>query len=159
MSSIVRSALVGYSAKQMYDLVADIESYPRFLPWCRSARVVERRDGVTVKDGVNVKDGVTVAVLSVGLKGINQSFTTENANTPGESIRMRLVEGPFTSFRAAWKFQALEERAAKIEFSMNYKLSGGLVAKVLAPLFDHIADTMVDAFSRRAQSVYGPAAD
>ena len=147
MSSIVRSALVGYSANQMYDLVADIESYPRFLPWCRSARVVER------------KDGVTVAVLSAGLKGINQSFTTENANTPGESIRMRLVEGPFTSFRAAWKFQALEEHAAKIEFSMDYKLSGGLVAKVLPPLFDHIADTMVDAFSRRAQSVYGPAAD
>ncbi len=153
MSSIVRSALVGYSAKQMYDLVEDIESYPRFLPWCRSARIVERRDGVTVKDGV------TVAVLSVGLKGINQSFTTENANTSGESIRMRLVEGPFTSFRAAWKFQALEKHAAKIEFSMDYKLSGGLLAKVLAPLFDHIADTMVDAFSRRAQSVYGPAAD
>lgn len=152
MSSIVRSALVGYSAKQMYDLVEDIESYPRFLPWCRSARVVERRDGVTAKDGV------TVAVLSVGLKGINQSFTTENTNTPGESIRMRLVEGPFSSFRAAWKFQVLEEHAAKIEFSMDYKLSGALVAKVLAPLFDHIADTMVDAFSRRAQSVYGPAA-
>ena len=147
MSSIVRSALVGYSAKQMYDLVEDIESYPRFLPWCRSARVVER------------KDGITIAALAVGLKGINQSFTTENTNTPGESIRMRLVEGPFTSFRAAWKFQALEKHAAKIEFSMDYKLSGGLLAKVLAPLFDHIADTMVDAFSRRAQSVYGPAAD
>ena len=147
MSSIVRSALVGYSAKQMYDLVEDIESYPGFLPWCRSARVVER------------KDGITIAALAVGLKGINQSFTTENTNTPGESIRMRLVEGPFTSFRAAWKFQALEKHAAKIEFSMDYKLSGGLLAKVLAPLFDHIADTMVDAFSRRAQSVYGPAAD
>jgi ribosome-associated toxin RatA of RatAB toxin-antitoxin module len=151
MSTIVRSALVGYSAREMYDLVEDIESYPGFLPWCRSARIIERKNGVTVEDGV------TVAVLSVGLKGISQSFTTENTNTPGESIRMRLVEGPFTSFHAAWKFQALEERAAKIEFSMDYKLAGGLVARAIAPLFNHIADTMVDAFSRRARSVYGPA--
>jgi len=147
MSTIVRSAIVGYSAREMYDLVENIEAYPEFLPWCRSTRVVERRDGMTT------------AVLSVGLKGINQSFTTENANVPGESIGMRLVEGPFSSFRAAWKFHALEPHAAKIEFSMDYKLTGGVLAKVLAPLFDHIADTMVDAFSRRAQSVYGPAAN
>jgi len=146
MSSIVRSAIVAYSAQAMYDLVEDIEAYPDFLPWCRAARVVER------------EDGVTTAVLSVGLKGINQSFTTENVNTPGESIRLRLVEGPFSSFRAAWKFQELETHAAKIEFSMDYELTGGVLAKVLAPLFDHIADTMVDAFSRRAQSVYGPSA-
>jgi ribosome-associated toxin RatA of RatAB toxin-antitoxin module len=147
MSSIVRSAIVGYSAQEMYALVENIEAYPEFMPWCRSTRVVER------------KDGVTVAALSVGLRGINQSFTTENVNSPGESIRMRLVEGPFSSFRAAWKFQPLETHAAKIEFSMDYRLAGGALAKVLAPLFDHIADTMVDAFSRRAQSVYGPAAN
>jgi len=147
MSSIVRSAIVGYSAQEMYDLVENVEAYPEFLPWCRSARVVER------------KDGFTVAALSVGLKGINQSFTTENVNTPGESIRMRMVEGPFSSFRAAWKFRALEAHAAKIEFSMDYELSGGVVGKVLAPLFDHIADTMVDAFSHRARSVYGPSAN
>ena len=147
MSSIARSAIVGYSAQAMYDLVENIEAYPEFLPWCRATRVVERREGVTT------------AVLSVGLKGINQSFATENVNTPGESIRMRLVEGPFSSFRAAWKFQALGANAAKIEYSMDYQLTGGVLAKVLAPLFDHIADTMVDAFSRRAQSVYGPPAD
>ena len=147
MSSIARSALVAYRAQEMYALVDNIEAYPEFLPWCRSARLIERRAGITV------------AVLSVGLKGVQQSITTENTNTPGESIEMRLVEGPFSSFRAGWKFRALEARAAKIEFSMDYRLSGGLLAKVLAPLFDHIADTMVDAFSRRARSVYGTSAD
>jgi ribosome-associated toxin RatA of RatAB toxin-antitoxin module len=147
MSAIVRSAIVGYSAQEMYALVENIEAYPEFLPWCRSTRIVERREGVTV------------AILSAGMKGINQSFTTENVNTPGESIEMRLVEGPFKDFRAAWKFQSLDAHAAKIEFSMDYKLAGGMLAKVLAPLFDHIADTMVDAFSRRAQGVYGPPAN
>ncbi len=144
MAAIVRSAIVGYSAEQMFALVDDIEAYPQFLPWCRSSAVLGRTaDSVTAK-------------LSVGLKGIQQSFTTENSNRPAASIQMRLVEGPFRKFVASWKFEPLGEHAAKIEFSMNYQLSAGLVAKVLGPLFDHIADTMVEAFHRRARTVYGP---
>ena len=144
MAAIVRSALVGYSAAQMYALVENVEAYPEFLPWCRSSEILSRRE-----------EGTT-AKLSVGLKGIQQSFTTENVNRPAESIEMRLVQGPFRSFRAEWKFHPLGTHAARIEFSMDYRLSGGLLAKVLGPLFDHIADTMVDAFHRRAQAVYGP---
>lgn len=144
MSTIVRSALVGYSALQMYALVEKIEAYPEFLPWCQSARVLERGDTKTI------------AALAVGLKGLKQSFTTENVNTHGQSIDMRLVEGPFKSFRAAWKFQRLSEAAARIEFSMKHEFSSRLLAKALDPLFDHIADTMVDAFIRRAEVVYGP---
>jgi ribosome-associated toxin RatA of RatAB toxin-antitoxin module len=143
MSRIVRSALVHYSALQMYALVENIEAYPQFLPWCRSSRVIERTEGKTI------------AELSVGLKGLSQSFTTENLNTPGEAIDLRLVQGPFKMFSAAWRFQPLEESAAKIEFSMAYEFSSRLLAKVLEPLFDQIADTMVDAFSRRAEAVYG----
>jgi ribosome-associated toxin RatA of RatAB toxin-antitoxin module len=146
MSTIVRSALVGYSARQIYALVEKIEAYPEFLPWCQSAKVLER------------SDTRTLAALAVGLKGLKQSFTTENLNTPAQSIDMRLVEGPFKSFGAAWKFQALSETAAKIEFSMAYEFSSRLLARALDPLFDHIADTMVDAFIRRAEAVYGPAA-
>ena len=144
MGTIVRSALVGHGAPEMYALVENIEAYPEFLPWCRSTQVVERREDHTI------------ARLSVGLKGINQAFTTHNSNRPGESIELRLVEGPFRDFHADWKFVALQPHAARIEFSMTYELSRGLLAKVLNPLFDHIADTMVDAFCRRALSVYGP---
>jgi len=145
MGTIVRSALVGFSAEQLYALVEDIEAYPQFLPWCRKTEVLERRDGRTI------------ARLSVGFRGINQSFTTENLNHPGRSIAMRLVEGPFSDFRAAWKFEPLGEHAAKIEYSMTYELSGGVLAKVLRPVFDHIADTMVEAFHRRAQALHGTA--
>jgi ribosome-associated toxin RatA of RatAB toxin-antitoxin module len=147
MSTITRSALVGYSALQMYTLVETIEAYPQFLPWCRSAKVLER------------DEGRTVAQLSVGLKGLNQSFTTENRNTPAQLIEMRLLEGPFSDFRATWNFQPLGEHATKIEFSMAYEFSSRLLARALDPLFDHIANTMVDAFIRRAEAVYGPAAD
>jgi ribosome-associated toxin RatA of RatAB toxin-antitoxin module len=144
MSTIVRSALVSYSAPQMYALVENIEAYPEFLPWCQSARVIERTEGKTV------------AAISVGLKGLKQAFTTENLNEPGRGIEMRLVEGPFKAFGAAWKFQALSDAAAKIQFSMSYEFSSRLLARALDPLFDHIANTMVDAFIRRAEAVYGP---
>ena len=145
MSSIVRSALVGYGAQEMYALVEAVEAYPEFLPWCRSSRVIER------------KEGMTIAELSVGLKGLKQAFTTKNLNRTGESIEMRLVEGPFKSFRATWNFHALDTHACKIEFAMAYEFSSALLARVLEPLFDQIANTMVDAFIRRAQTVYGPA--
>lgn len=143
MSEIVRSALVEYSARDMYLLVENIEAYPEFLPWCRSTRVLER------------VDGRTVATLVIGLKGIDQSFTTENLNNPGSSIDLRLIEGPFKAFRARWNFQALNDSAARIEFSISYTLSSGLLARVLGPVFDQIANTMVDAFIGRAEVVYG----
>jgi ribosome-associated toxin RatA of RatAB toxin-antitoxin module len=105
------------------------------------------------------KGDTTLAELSVGLKGINQSFTTRNLNRPGNSIELELVSGPFRTFRASWRFHPLGPRAAKIEYSMTYEFSGVVLGRVLESLFEHIANTMVDAFIRRAEAVYGPAAD
>jgi ribosome-associated toxin RatA of RatAB toxin-antitoxin module len=142
MKRITRSAIVEHPAHALFALVEDIESYPRFLPWCRGARVRER--------GV----GRTVATLSVGLKGVRYEFSTENSNRPPEAIDMRLLEGPFKRFEAHWRFHALGPQAARIEFAMAYELAGGVVGRALAPLFDSIADTMVDAFKRRADQVH-----
>jgi ribosome-associated toxin RatA of RatAB toxin-antitoxin module len=139
MNKIARSAIVDHSAAEMYRLVEDIEAYPQFLPWCVATQVHER------------DAGTTRATLTVGLRGIRQSFTTINRNRPGEAIDMALVEGPFREFHATWTFDALEEKACRIEFTMAYEL--GTAAKLLEPLFSHIADTMVDAFSRRADSL------
>ena len=146
MKRIARSAIVEHPAAEMYALVEDIESYPRFLPWCRAARVLER--------GAHR----TVASLAVGVKGARYEFSTENTNRPSEAIDMRLREGPFRRFEAHWRFRPLGPRAARIEFTMAYELAGGLVARALAPLFDAIADTMVDAFKRRADQVHAKAA-
>lgn len=145
MNTITRTALVGHEAGRIYALVEDIEAYPQFLPWCRSSRVL-RREGDT-----------TLAELSVGLKGISQSFTTSNQNRPGESITLELVAGPFRKFTAEWRFVPLGPRGAKIEYSMSYEFSSALLGRALEPLFEHIANTMVDAFILRAEAVYGPA--
>jgi ribosome-associated toxin RatA of RatAB toxin-antitoxin module len=140
MKKIARTAIVEHSAAEMYRLVEDIEAYPQFLPWCSGAEVLERTGDTTR------------ATLTVGMAGIRQRFTTLNRNRPGEAIDLALVEGPFRAFRAAWTFHALEDKAARIEFAMEYEL--GKAGKLLEPLFSHIADTMVDAFSRRADALY-----
>lgn len=143
MKRIERSAIVAHSAAEIYALVEQIEAYPRFLPWCLAATVHER------------SGQRTVATLTVGLPGVSQSFTTENLNRPAAAIEMRLRKGPFRRFSAVWHFHALAERAARIEFSLQVEFSSRVASKALEPLFSHIADTMVDAFTRRADTVYG----
>ncbi|HEV8106855.1 MAG TPA: type II toxin-antitoxin system RatA family toxin [Burkholderiales bacterium] len=142
MKRITRSAIVEHSAERMFTLVDDVESYPRFLPWCRAAKV-EERTAVSVQ-----------ATLSVGMRGLRQTFSTRNELHPPEAMEMRLVKGPFRHFAAAWRFKPLSAQACAVEFSLEYEMAGPL-ARILEPLFDHIADTMVDAFTRRAGELYG----
>lgn len=140
MKRIVRSAIVEHSAEEMYALVDDIESYPTFLPWCRDARVQA------------LDDGRKRAALTVGLHGLRESFTTVNENRPGEQIDMHLVEGPFQRFSAAWRFRRLSPHACTVEFTMEYEFASRALGLLLEPLFDQIADTMVEAFKRRADA-------
>jgi ribosome-associated toxin RatA of RatAB toxin-antitoxin module len=142
MKNIARSAIVGHSAAEMYALVEDIEAYPGFLPWCSAAVVHERRARATK------------ATLTVGIGGLRHSFTTQNESRPGEAIHMRLVEGPFRRFDAEWRFAPLSPHACRIEFVLQYEFSSRVLGRALAPLFDGIADSMVEAFVRRAAEVY-----
>jgi ribosome-associated toxin RatA of RatAB toxin-antitoxin module len=144
MKRIARSAIVPHSAAQLYALVEDIESYPRFLPWCVGVEVKSRAPGATI------------AELAVGMRGVRQSFTTHNENRPPDTIDMKLVEGPFRHFAAAWRFQALGEKACKVEFSMEFEFASRALAALLQPVFEHIADSMVDAFTRRANEIHDP---
>jgi len=139
MKRIARSAIVEHSAAEMYALVEDIEAYPRFLPWCAAAQVHDRTPGTTR------------ATLTVGVGGLRHSLTTQNDNRPGEAIDMRLVEGPFRRFDAQWRFVPLSPDACRIEFSLKYEFASRALGRLLAPLFDGIADSMVEAFVRRAE--------
>ena len=143
MKRIARSAIVEHGAAQVCALVEDLEAYPSFLPWCRAAEVLERGPHAVV------------AKLTVGIAGLSQAFTTRNENRRPAAIDMRLVEGPFERFAAAWRFHELSVHACRIEFSMEYEFASRTLARLLEPLFDKIADTMVDAFARRASQVYG----
>lgn len=143
MKRIARSAIVEHAAGILYALVERIEDYPQFLPWCREALVRER------------SAARTVATLTVGLKGLRYAFTTENTNVPPSAIDLRLREGPFRHFAAHWRFTPLGERAARIDFTMEYEFAGRVISRALGPLFETIADTMVEAFKRRADELHG----
>ena len=143
MKRISRSAIVECDAVDFYAMVAAVESYPGFLPWCAAAEIHER------------SPGRTVATLTLAVKGLRHSLTTENTHVRGRSIDMRLVEGPFKRFSAAWRFTPLGAGACKAEYSMEYEFSNRIVAAVLEPVFRRIADATVEAFTRRAMASPG----
>lgn len=142
MVIVDRSSLVGYSAEHMYALVEDIESYPHFLPWCSGAVV-------TLREGTR-----TVATMHVNFRGIREQFTTENTNEPGRVITMQLVSGPFRHLRGHWRFTSLSQDACKIEFRLEYEISSRLLERVIGPVFQHIANSFMDAFVRRAEQIH-----
>ncbi len=125
----------------MFELVARVEDYPRFLPWCGGASIQERQDGSVL------------ATVKIAFRGISQSFSTVNVNRQPESIVMDLADGPFRQLRGEWSFVALRPDACKVEFSLEYQFGPGLLGRALAPVFDHIAGSMVEAFVRRADQL------
>jgi ribosome-associated toxin RatA of RatAB toxin-antitoxin module len=143
MTGVSRSALVPFSAGQMFDLVEGVEQYPQFLPWC-SGTAVSHRDPL-----------ITRATININYRGIKQSFSTENRKQPPEQMSICLVEGPFRALDGEWRFTSLGADACRIDFRLNYEFSSTLLEKLVGPVFGHIAGTMVDAFLKRADSVYG----
>ena len=140
---IQRSALLPYPAQALYDLVNDVASYPRFLPWCRASEVLE------------VSETHMLASLEVAKGSIGQRFVTRNVLLPGQRIEMNLQEGPFSSLNGVWEFKALGDKACKISLDLTFDYAGPLVRATLGPLFNQATNTMVDAFCQRAKQLYG----
>ena len=130
MTRIQRSALVPYSADEMYQLVYDVPHYGEFLPWCGGGRFLEQ-------------------------EGNNKSFTTDNVLVPGREIHIKLREGPFSSLQGNWLFTDLGDDASKIELDLEFGFSNALVGKVIGPVFGSIANSMVEAIHKQARKVYG----
>jgi ribosome-associated toxin RatA of RatAB toxin-antitoxin module len=142
MSQISRSALVPYSAEQMYRLVNDVDSYPQFLPGCTGSRVLDASD-----------DQMTAAV-DVSKAGISKTFVTRNTLTDNQSIHMQLVDGPFRKLTGGWRFTALSEEACKVELNLDFEFTNMLVELAFGRIFKELASSMVQAFTQRAKEVY-----
>ncbi|MCB1672637.1 MAG: type II toxin-antitoxin system RatA family toxin [Gammaproteobacteria bacterium] len=142
MTRIDRSALVNYSAEQMFRLVNDIESYPEFMHGCTSARVL------------SASDDELVGELTLSKAGIRHTFTTRNVLEPGRRMSMELVEGAFRHFSATWHFNALTEDACKVSLEMEFEFASGLMNFAMEKLFSSSANSLVDAVVQRAHSVY-----
>lgn len=142
MAEVKKLVLIEFTPAQMFELVDRCEDYQHFLPWCGGAEVHER------------SDILTVATIHINYHGIKAHFTTENSKHWPQEMHIRLKEGPFRHLDGGWRFIALGETACKIEFNLHYQFSSKLLEKALGPVFNHIANTFVDSFVKRAEQVY-----
>jgi len=143
MKTVHKSVLIWFSAREMFDLIVDVPSYPQFLPWCDQAEILTQTD-----------DGMT-ARIGMALGGWHKSFTTRNAHIPGRQVKLTLVDGPFKQLEGTWDFIPLAEgqRACRVELTLNYSFES-MFGALVGPLFDRIASTLVDAFVKRAEQIY-----
>ena len=143
---IRRSALIAHSAADTFDLIEAAEHYPAFLPWCAGAVILER-DATVV-----------VARISIAYHGLRFDLTTRNPKRRPDWMAIHLERGPFRRFEGEWGVTSLAAEACKIELTMRYEFDSALVGRLAGTVFDGIADTLVDAFARRAEALPGSAA-
>lgn len=143
MAEVSRSALLMYSADEMYRLVNDVSAYPEFLPGCVDASILTHE-----------QDRMRASVV-VSKAGIKQQFTTDNSLVNGQSIGMNLVDGPFKHLRGGWTFLALDDQACKVSLDLQFEFSSKLVEVAFGRIFNELVGSMVKSFSERAKVVYG----
>lgn len=143
LTEIHRSALMLYPAQSMFELVNDIESYPRFMEGCVGAEVLSRTDQLIE------------ARLHLAKAGIRQSFTTRNRLSSSSVIDMELLEGPFERFEGRWSFEVLRDDACKVSLRLAFRLSNSLASRAARQLFESVANGLVEAVCRRARELHG----
>jgi len=143
MAQVDKLVLVEYGCGQMFALVRDVEQYPKFLPWCSGASV-QAGEGGTIR-----------ASLDIDYHGVRTSFSTENVYREPSRIEMQLVEGPFRHLHGTWQFTPLGDTACKIQLRLVYEFSNRILEKLVGPVFGFIANSLVDAFVRRAEQLHG----
>jgi ribosome-associated toxin RatA of RatAB toxin-antitoxin module len=142
MQVVERSALVTYTAAQMFALVNDVARYPEFLPWCVSARVED------------VSADERIAALKVARGVLETEFTTRNTLQQNANIHMQLMHGPFRNLVGEWRFEPIGTRGSRVHFRMEFEFKNRLTASAFNAVFESMCGTIVDAFVVRAQMVY-----
>ena len=143
MAEVSRSALLMYSAQEMYQLVNDVNAYPEFLPGCSETAILV--------DEPNLMK----ASVKVSKAGISQTFVTENTLITDQSITMNLIEGPFKHLTGGWTFTALDDQACKVSLDLQFEFSSSIVELAFGRVFHELVGSMVKSFSSRAKTVYG----
>lgn len=143
MRKVSRSALVPYSADQMYALVDDIAAYPSFLRWC-SGTTVHSRDDDHVEASLELQRG-----------GVSKTFTTRNSLDPGKAIRIALIGGPFRYLSGGWRFEQLGQDGSKVSLQLEFEFESRMTDMLFGRYFEDICNSLVDSFTQRASNIYG----
>lgn len=146
MKKLLKSVLIWYSPEEMFRLVTDVDQYKNFLPWCHQSKVLQ-------SSGLEMD-----AEVGIGMAGLNQVFVTHNTHIENREVHMKLIKGPFSNLDGTWTFEPVgdnSQRACKVTLSLEYGFASATLAAVVGPVFDKIAASLVDAFVKRAEQVYG----
>lgn len=139
---VSKSALLPYSAEQLFDLINDIESYPSFLDGCVSAEILR------------AEENLVEARLSLSKKGVSQEFVTRNRLVQNRSVSMELIEGPLESLNGEWTIEPLGNEGCKLSLELDFEMKRGLVMQMIARFFGEISNRLVDAVSEEAGRRY-----
>ena len=142
MRKVLRSALVPYSAAQMYELVKDVEAYPSFLPWCNDAEVHIRAESFIE------------ASLELHRGRISKKFRTRNALIKDESLGIALVGGPFKHMSGGWTFEQLGDAGCKVELDLQFEFESRAIDVIFGRFFENTCNSLVDSFTQRAARIY-----
>jgi len=142
MHHIRKTAVLPYTASQIFALIEDVQAYPKFLPWCGSTRILER------------KEDEVVAEISISHGAFGKSFSTRNRYQRPKLAEVRLVKGPFRFLEGLWQLEP-QEGGTLVTLDMRFEFASRLVGAFLEPIFKQAAETMVQRFAQRARSVYG----
>ncbi len=139
-----KTALVDHSAEAMFDLIEAAENYPQFLPWCQTATIIERTDEIVA------------ARIVVNYHGARFTIVTRNPKRRPEWMAIDMEQGPFRRFTGNWHLTPLGTEGCKVEFRLHYDFASPMLARAAGPVFDRIANTLVDAFVARATTLPRP---
>lgn len=142
MPFIQHSLEVPYNVAEMYDLVNCIENYSEFLPWCTESKVISQDE-----------DSIQASLTLTG-GGLSKTFTTSNRLQKNKLIEISLINGPFKHLEGYWSFEPTAQ-GSKIHLNLEFEFSTRLLALAFSPIFEKVANTLVQAFSNRAHQVYG----
>ena len=137
MKTIQRSIEIQAAHHNIYNIVADIEQYPIFLPWCESSEIIQNHSNIVI------------AKLSLNLFGFRTSITTENQMQKPENIKMTLKSGPFRKFNASWLFEPKSASTTQVTYTMNYQLINPLVERIIEKNIDLFIDQLMRSFTNQ----------
>jgi ribosome-associated toxin RatA of RatAB toxin-antitoxin module len=143
MRKVNRSALVPYSADQMFALVEDVESYPDFLPWCAGS-TLHSKDAEFVEASLELRRGA-----------IKKSFRTRNSLEPGVAMGIALVGGPFRHMSGGWRFEQLGTDGSKVSLELEFEFENRLTDSLFGRYFEGTCNSLIDSFTQRANEVFG----
>jgi ribosome-associated toxin RatA of RatAB toxin-antitoxin module len=141
MHKIEKSAIVLHQKTTMFSLVDRVEDYPKFLPWCGKTEILYR------------DKNKTTASIEINFKGIKQTFTTENQKINEDVMKIKLVDGPFKYLSGEWAFKELDKDSCQIQLKLEYQFSNIILEKLIAPVFNIIANTFIDEFIKQANKI------